>query len=259
MASSEQPTLIEENGKYTTSGLPGGEILRFTPNPDGSISHLAALLSLPAGEHLSTPREYGLLLGLAKGRGTTVRESHHLSKLTVYGWEGNNAVSCPAEFDPEVLLAISRAGYAAHSDPFRELTYALQGETSDPIILAVRRKWEEMGGKKTILPATDMTRLSLDEEARKYKQLQNLFEEDGLDGFVTDLASIRNVMPLSYRSLTAQNLIDAGVKPDSGLALVRSNATGADWRGNFVSADGQFIYTKHAISVAVLAQGLTGK
>ena len=44
MASSEQPTLIEENGKYTTSGLPGGEILRFTPNPDGSISENFELL-----------------------------------------------------------------------------------------------------------------------------------------------------------------------------------------------------------------------
>ena len=243
------------------SGVPKGRILRITPNPKGYVSHPDFLSGIPKGERPVSGREYGILRGLAKGSGD-LRDAHHLDKIVLTSWDNGSAVSCVVAFPLEILRGISQAGYAAHTGngtgSFHELKYALQDksgeeQTGDSYVLAVRKAWTEAPNKR-VLPLENWTRIRLN-DARHHKGSLDLLEEEGVDGLVTDLGSIRGVNHVNhihYWSLTAQDLLSANVAPDSGLVIARPSAAGV-FNYNYVSAHSQFYGNRRALSVAVVA------
>jgi len=249
MVSSKPPKLIEY---YITENIPGGEVLRFTIQQKSY--HSAALQLLQSEEHLPSCREYGLFRELAKGKGKS-REAHHLGEIVLYGWVGNLAVSRVVSLadDPGLLYAISQAGYAAHMyNPFRELTYDLASKTTGDVVAKVISRRDQGINRQVFLPAEKKTVIQLN-DARDHEGLLALLGTDGLNGFVADLESVHPKVPYTYyESLTKEDLILAGVTPESGLVLVRSSVAGDGKSGIGVSACGQFNKYKHVLLVTVI-------
>src|SRR3989338_10529647 len=170
--------VVTKQVSYRVENFPGtdGKIATFTYDPRGYVPQHRALEGVPEGSRLSSAHMYGTLVGLEglsnDDRISLLREPTHLPEITLVGWQDRQAVSCSVTLNPADLLALSQAGYAAHTgtdngtNKFHELTYALQDKpgvepTTDTLVLAVRKAWD--GAEKTPLPTQSWTSLTLDQ------------------------------------------------------------------------------------------------
>src|SRR3989338_6538539 len=196
MANPEKPGLIEQ---YTTFNLPGGEILRFSSSQIDHVAHFshpdAILVPGITSDPLSRGREYGILRGLAGDRGT-IRDTHHLYEIGLAGWVNGSPVSCVADFDITILHALSLAGHAVHTKNYLgKLIYDLNASSSGDtaygrLVNQVKEKWAM--GVKVPLPVENWTPVPRD-EVRDHGGLLALLGDDGLEGVMRDLSSLRRI------------------------------------------------------------------
>ncbi|MDP3728077.1 MAG: hypothetical protein Q8R18_01350, partial [bacterium] len=189
------------------------------------------------------------------------RDWTHSGTLVAYSLD-NNGIMRAFEPAQDTLEAISQAGHTANASG-KELIYDLRSETTDPVVLAVRKAWSEGANRQAQLPAENRNPLSLlppgNSPFENYAANKALMQ-DGTPYLAEDLRNAKRTTGVTYL-LTADDLRKAGLEAGDGKVLIRPAGLGDYVFGSVVDAIVRFYYgwLSRAVAVVGASQISTGK